>query len=244
MPNPSPFNDEKKAILDRMMIEGATNAAMAKELGVSLRTLSNWKQKASRKARRTPANRIPSKEKRWVMGEACRLWGEGLNFIQIGKELGLAASTVANYVQPAVQQFFEDKRDGVAASQYADLQLLKNELREIIHADHKEDIEALQAQGEVIDLDDSTSLNKLVERAYQKGRKNIDTKLMAIDRYMKILDREAKLVGTDADTNLNINHNVSVAPEAIELLSLLQNRNTNNVIDGELVPNHLELGNI
>lgn len=231
-------------VFEEMVINGHTNKEIAERLGVSVRTITDWRKKVTREPRRNATGHIVGTENAKLTSDCLRLFSSGLTYLQIAEEVGVSYETVRARLSKAYASFMESQRDSVAGRQYADLQVLKAELLELIIRDHMEDLNALANDNDV-DIEDEQGMRSLIEKAFNKGRKNSDTKLAAIDRYLRVLEREAKLFGIDQN-NVNVTVNHRVDPATITLLQRLEESQSqpDDIIDGDIVDDTLQLGSM
>lgn len=241
---PAAQTEEMMPVFEQMVVDGFTNKEIAERLGVSIRTITEWRKKVTREPRRNSTGHIVGTENAKLTADCVRLFSAGLTYLQIAEEVGVSYETVRSRLGKAYATYMESQRDTVAGRQYADLQVLKAELLELILRDHMEDLEAVMSD-ELRDPDDDQGWRSLIEKAFNKGRKNTDTKLAAVDRYLKVLDREAKLFGIDQN-NMNITVNHRVDPATITLLQRLEGAQSDpdDIVDADIVDDTLQLGSM
>lgn len=233
---------------------GWNNRRIAIELGVQPAVVAEYlsahpdlHKERTAAARAAGPSKTTSKDlepKQAALLDMVQLFEENTPVQEIARQVGLATSTTRKMLNKFYAGHFEKNRSSIAGSQYADIQMMKEEMLEFILKDAGHELVQFvkSAEAEGTDLSDSAKVNQLIEKAFNKGRKSFDTKAKAMEVYLKLLDREAKLSGVDAATNVNVNHRVKVEPQAIELLQRLQQ--TQEIVDGEVVADDtvLELG--
>lgn len=239
--------EERRPVIEQYIAEGMKDAEIAALVGVDRKAVGYIREHTSRPARKNGIGHIqPGTEATRADAEIMRLYGEGLTYVQIAEEIGLSYANVRARLTRAYAAYADKIKDTVAGRQYADIQMMKEELLEIIIRDAKEDLEALREEGDGIDEFDALAVHALIEKAFQKGRKNIDTKFKAMEVFLKLCEREAKIFGIDAASNVNVSHTVRVEPEAIELLGRLERARAaqSDIIDAEVIDEPLELGSM
>lgn len=183
--------------------------------------------------------------KQAMMVEMIDLLEQGVPMQDIAKSVGVSTATVRKHLNRFYAAHFEKNRSQIAGSQYADIQMIKEELLEFILKDAGDELKQFmaQVQAQDVDLDDQAQRSQIIEKAFNKGRKSFDTKAKAMEVFLKYLDREAKLSGVDAAANVNVNHRVKIEPQAIELLQRIQQTHEiSDAIEGEVVENFDSMG--
>lgn len=232
-------------IIYQHITDGLTDTEIARLTGVDRKAVAYYRTKSQRPVRKTSIGHVPGgAEGDRALAEMMRLFGEGLTYLQIAEQLGLSYQTVRAKLSKAYASYLESIKETVAGRQYADIQMMKEELLEIIIRDHAEELKALQDQAEGIDEFDEFSVHSLVEKAFQKGRKNVDTKFKAMEVFLKLMEREAKIFGIDAASQVNVSHTVKVDPSAIPLLARIEEKRAgdDDVLDAEIVEEEFDLG--
>lgn len=235
--------EAKQGEFEALVVLGLNNSEIARRLGVTLKTVRKWRHQSNRPVTRMDQRpQIKKTDVDRFNAEALRLYSEGLTYVEIAEALGVSYVTVRNRLKVVYKEYAIKMRDEIAGQQFADIQMMKAELLELIVRDHREDLQQIVNEGSAIDIDDDAAIKVLAEKAFNKGRKNVDTKLAAIDRYVKLMEREAKLFGADAAERLDVNVQHTVKPEAIELLQRLEGRAVENAVDAEIIED-FDLGN-
>lgn len=228
---------------------GRNNSQIAREIGVTVKTVRKWRAEASRpEPERNSVGQIVGANNDLMTAEMIRMYqSEDKTYVQIAEELGVSYVTVRNRLKNVYAEYAAKMKEELVGKTFADFQVMKEELLAIIIRDASEEIGQARAELEAVDPEDTISFEAVIEKAYNKGRRNTDTKFKAMEVYIKIAEREAKLFGHDAASQMNINHTVKVEPEAIDLLQRINaSRETQpDVIDVEIVSDEpLELGGL
>lgn len=239
-------NAEIRPVIEHLLIANASDTEIARVVGIDRKAVAHLRKSTARKPLKNAMTGQIQKgqESDRLTGEILRLRAEGLSYVEIADQVGLSWTSVRARLRVAYKDYMLEMRDAVAGRQVADLEVVRNELLEVIIRDHREDMEAVMEDGETWDEMDSSGMRRLLEKAYEKGRKNQDTKFRAMEVLLKLMDREAKLYGLDADKNVNVNHNITVNPAAIPLLQRLEQRELDNVVEAEIIEAEFELGNL
>lgn len=227
-------------VIEHLLIQNLSDTEIAKITGVDRKAVAHLRKTSARKPVMGPQGHVQKgQESDRLNGEILRLRAEGLNYVEIAEQVGLSWTSVRARLRVAYKDYMLEMRDAVAGRQVADLEVVRNELLEIIiRADDME----LSLEEFEDELAEGNYAN-LIKKVQDKARTSQDYKFKAMEVLLKLLDREAKLYGLDADKTMNVNHNIKVEPAAIELLGRLENRQIDDTIDGEVVEDW-DMGNL
>lgn len=237
-PRPPEDQAEIRPVIEHLLIAGASDTEIARQTGVDRKAVSHLRKTSARPAEKDHFGHVQhGPEDDRVQAEILRLRAEGLTYVQIAEEVGLSWNSVRARLRMAYKSYMETQRDHVAGRQHADIEMMRNELLEVIIRDYREDMEAVLNEDEQWDELDSSGFRNVLQRAYERGRKNQDSKFKAMEVLIRLMDREAKLFGLDAADQLNVNVSHTIKPEAIGLLTELKARQAqiNDVVEAEIV---------
>lgn len=209
-----------------------SSTEIAKIVGIDRKAVDAMKAKSHREAMMDPTGRV---QKGWendrVNAEIMRLHYEELSYIEIAEQVGLSWQTVRSRLSKEFAKNMEKKREFVAGRQYADLEVLRNELLEVI----------LNTKGDSFDASDAMEMladgrvADLIEMVEKKAKKSQDARFKAMELLLKTMEREGKLFGVDQN-NLSITHTMKIEPESIELLQRIKKtREIEDVVEAEVV---------
>ncbi len=239
---PDEERDEIAASVYALLTQGLNDTQIGERLGISRKAVAYYRKKSSGVAKKSPLGMVQrGTENDRVQFEILRLHYEGLTYVEIAEQVGLSWETVRARLRKEMAKGLADKRDEVAGQAFADMQVMRLELLDIIirsdtdiDIDHDEMIEAL-SEGKY---------DTILEKVSNKNKAALEAKFKAMEVLIKLMDREAKQFGTNADQNVNVNHNVKVDPQAIELLGRLEQvQEIDNVVDAEVVDD-FNMGNL
>lgn len=208
--------------------------------GIDRRTIGKLKTQSSKPATLDHFGRVrKGAENDRVNSEILRLYGEGLTYLEVAEQVGLSWQSVRARLSKQFSQHMEKKRDDVAGRQYADLEIIRNELLEIIINTDKDSFDSADATEMLAD----GRVSDLIEMVEKKAKKSQDSRFKAIELLLKTMEREGKLFGVDQNS-VTVNHNIRVEPEAIELMQRLKKREVSDAIEAEVIENYEVMGEL
>ncbi len=212
---------------------------ISKITGIDRRTIGKLKTQAMKPAQKDHFGRVQKgPENDRVNAEIMRLNAEGLTYLQIAEQVGLSWQSVRSRLSKQFSKAMEQKRDDIAGRQWADMEVLRNEMLEI----------ALSTSGEDFDMNDAMEMlgdgrvEDLLEMVKKKAKSGLDSRFKAVELILKISEREAKLFDIDKNS-VTVNHNIRVDPEAVELMQRLKKREISDTIEGQVVDDE-EMGSL
>jgi hypothetical protein len=133
---------------------------------------------------------------------------------EIGAEIGVTTARASQLISQAQDEFLIDAsvKQRYLMMQLATLEVLKRKLFKILDTDH-----LMVSQGHVVsrrvgtDEDDEPVWEELVDDM---------PKMSAVDRLLRVLEREAKLLGLDAAEKLDVSSSVVYSIEGVDMNSL------------------------
>ncbi len=235
--------EEFRPVVEHLIIQNLNDTEIAKITGIDRKAVAHLRKTSARPAEKNGIGMVTrGSESDRVTGEILRLKAEGLSYVEIAEEVGLSWTSVRSRLRNAYRDYMIEQRDAVAGRQVADIEVLRNELLEIIIRDDC-DIEITVDEIEIA-LQEG-AYGSIIKKVSEKNKAALEAKFKAMEVLLKLMDREAKLYGLDADKTMNVNHNIKVEPQAIELLSRLEKtREIDNTVDAEVVEEDWTMGNL
>ncbi len=233
--------EEFRPVVEHLIIQNLNDSEIARITGIDRKAVAHLRKSSARQAEKHPVTGtvVAGPESDRLTGEILRLKAEGLTYVEIAEEVGLSWTSVRARLRNAYRDYMLEQRDAVAGRQVADIEVMRNDLLEVIIRENAT-TDLNDVMDDLAEGDYASALKKVHDAAI----KTQDAKFRAMELMIRLMDREAKLYGLDADKTMNVNHNIKVEPQAIELLNRLEKTQLDNTIEGEIVEEDWDMGNL